>query len=132
MNYKVDTFMTAVQIKNKTLSALQKSPKCFFLFINPPLYSEVTTSLTFIITISLLFFIAYYLCSPKQWSLIISIFELHINGSLLCIFFYVLLFYLALYICENHSCCCTELNSFIFNYLVFRLNKNITLFMLLL
>lgn len=66
MNYKADTFMTTVQIKNKTWSALQKSPKFFFLFINPPLYSEVTTSLTFIITISLLFFIAYYLCSPKQ------------------------------------------------------------------
>lgn len=64
--------MTTVQIKNKTLSAPQKSPICLFLFINP-LHPEVTTSLTCIIFVSLLFFIAYYFYIPKQCGLLLSI-----------------------------------------------------------
>lgn len=94
--YKANTFMTTFQNKNKIFSVAHKSPICLFLFITPSLYPEVRTSLTFYC-----FFIAYYFCVPKQWSLILSIFKLQINGSLSCIFFYAFFFYSVLYICES-------------------------------
>lgn len=123
--YNVDTFITIVQITNETLWVPHESLISLPLFINRPLHPKVTTSLTFIIY--LLFFIAHYFCISKQCSLILPIFELHINGSLPCILFCVLLFYSALYIQHCHPYWCTELNSFICNcYLVFCLNEYTT------
>ena len=111
--------MTSVCIKNK-MSATQEVSHMPFPAHKPP---SLPRELNFYYYCFLVFFIAYYFCIPKQCSLILYIFKLHIMEACHIFSFCVLLFYSALCVCVSHPCCCTKLNSFLFNcYLVYHLN----------